>query len=59
MRSFVRDHVLSTYSISRQIFRAPELERVIGEHESRRHNHEKLIWTLVNLELFQEQFHLA
>ncbi len=59
MRSFVRDHVLRSAFALAPDLSLPQLERVIGEHERGRQNHEKLIWTLVNLELFQEQFNLA
>jgi asparagine synthase (glutamine-hydrolysing) len=59
MRSFVRDHVMGPASLARELFNGREVERVLGEHESGRQNHEKLIWTLVNLELFQKRYHLA
>jgi asparagine synthase (glutamine-hydrolysing) len=59
MRGFVRDHVTGPASLSRQLFDRGEVDRILGEHEGGRQNHEKLIWTLVNLELFQKQFRLA
>ncbi len=59
MRGFVRDHVMGPASLTRELFNGPEVEQVLSEHESGRQNHEKLIWTLVNLELFQKRFHLA
>jgi asparagine synthase (glutamine-hydrolysing) len=59
MRGFVRDHVTGPGTLARQLFRSQEVERVLQEHEGGRQNHEKLIWTLLNLELFQRQFHLG
>jgi asparagine synthase (glutamine-hydrolysing) len=59
MRNIVRDHVMGPASLTRELFNGPEVEQVLSEHESGRQNHEKLIWTLVNLELFQKRFHLA
>jgi asparagine synthase (glutamine-hydrolysing) len=59
MRGFVRDHLDSPGSLTRQLYDTPRLRTVLDEHESGRQNHEKLIWTLVNLELFQRQFRLA
>jgi asparagine synthase (glutamine-hydrolysing) len=59
MRSFVRDHVMGPASLAGELFNRREVERVLEQHENGRQNHEKLIWTLVNLELFQKQFHLA
>ena len=59
MRSFVRDHVMGPASLTRELFNGREVERVLTQHENGRRNHEELIWTLVNLELFQKRFHLA
>ncbi len=59
MRAFVRDHVDSARSVSRELFDYRQVERVLVEHESGRQNHEKLLWTLVNLELFQERYALG
>jgi len=59
MRGFVHDHVMGPASLTRELFNGHEVEKVLSEHESGRQNHEKLIWTLVNLELFQKRFHLA
>jgi asparagine synthase (glutamine-hydrolysing) len=59
MRSFIRDHIDSPRSISREFCDRTQIERLLGEHESGRQNHEKLLWTLVNLELFQERYRLG
>jgi asparagine synthase (glutamine-hydrolysing) len=59
MRGFVCDHVMGPASLTRELFNGHEVGRVLTEHENGRQNHEELIWTLVNLELFQKRFHLA
>jgi asparagine synthase (glutamine-hydrolysing) len=59
MRSFARDHVTGPASLARELFNGREVERVLSEHENGSQNHEKLIWSLVNLELFQKRFRLA
>ena len=59
MRSFVRDHVTGPGALAREIFNRQEVERILKQHESGRCNHEKVIWTLINLELFQRQFRLG
>ena len=59
MRSFVRDHLTRPGALANELCHRWEIDRVLAEHESGRQNHEKLIWTLVNLELFQKQFRLA
>lgn len=58
MRSFMRDHLAGPHSLSRQLFQRSVLDRVLAEHETGRQNHEKLLWTLINLELFQQHFGL-
>jgi asparagine synthase (glutamine-hydrolysing) len=59
MRSFIRDHINSPTSLCREMCDRNQIERLIVEHESGRQNHEKLLWTLVNLELFQERYALG
>ncbi len=59
MRSFIRDHIDSPHSLSRELCDRGQIERLLVEHESGRQNHEKLLWTLVNLELFQERYRLG
>jgi asparagine synthase (glutamine-hydrolysing) len=59
MRGFVREHLTGPDAAARSLYDPKAIERVLGEHESGRQNHEKLIWTLVNLELFQKRFSLA
>ena len=59
MRSFVRDQVTGSGSLVSKLCNRSEVERILSQHESGRQNHEKLIWALVNLELFQRQFRLA
>ncbi len=59
MRSFIRDHIGSARSLSRELCDRNHIERLLVEHESGRQNHEKLLWTLVNLELFQQRYSLG
>jgi len=59
MRAFVRDHISGQRSLSRELCDTRQIERILREHESGRQNHEKLLWTLLNLELFQERYALA
>jgi asparagine synthase (glutamine-hydrolysing) len=56
MRGFVRDHVGAASSLTRALCNMGAIERVLSEHESGRQNHEKLIWPLLNLELFHARF---
>ena len=59
MRGYVRELVDAPGSLTRSLCRRAIVDRVLAEHEGGRQNHEKLIWTLVNLELFQRQFRLS
>ncbi len=59
MRDFVRDHLTGPGALAGELFKRREVEVVLAEHEDGRQNHERLLWTLVNLELFQKQFRLA
>jgi asparagine synthetase B (glutamine-hydrolysing) len=59
MRAFIRDHISGQRSLCRELCDRRQIERILHEHESGRQNHEKLLWTLVNLELFQERYALA
>lgn len=59
MRGFVRELIDAPGSLSRSLCERDEIDRTLAEHEGGRQNHEKLIWMLVNLELFQRQFQLS
>lgn len=59
MRGFVRELIEAPGSLARTLCDRATIDRTLAEHESGRQNHEKLIWILVNLELFQRQFRLS
>lgn len=59
MRDYVHDHLLGSGSATRDLFDRPTLAGFLDEHMTGRQNHEKLIWTLLNLELFQRRFALT
>ncbi|HYM32852.1 MAG TPA: asparagine synthase C-terminal domain-containing protein, partial [Candidatus Cybelea sp.] len=52
MRGYVHDHLLGTQSATRAYYDAARLKQVVDEHAAGRQNHEKLLWTLLSLELF-------
>jgi asparagine synthase (glutamine-hydrolysing) len=56
MRDFLRDHLLGTDSATRQYYDARQLRRVLDEHIGGRQNHEKLLWSLLNLELWHRRY---
>ncbi len=59
LRTFLRDHISGPHSLASELCDRHEIEKLLAEHEQGRQNHEKLLWTLVNLELFQKHFGLA
>lgn len=59
MRDWVHDHLTGTDSRSRDLYDPAELSRILSDHNRGRQNHEKLIWTLVTLELFLRRYGLA
>ena len=59
MRDYVYDHLTGPDSATRSFYHAAALERLLDAHVRGRQNHEKLIWGLLNLELFQRRFALA
>jgi asparagine synthase (glutamine-hydrolysing) len=58
MRDYLLEHLTGTDSRTRDYYRPQELRRVLQEHIDGRHNHEKLLWCLLNLEIWQREFKL-
>jgi asparagine synthase (glutamine-hydrolysing) len=56
MREYLRDHLQGGASITRPYFDAQALDQVLREHLEGRQNHEKLLWTLLNLEIWHRQY---
>jgi asparagine synthase (glutamine-hydrolysing) len=58
LRGWVNELLLSSASATRDWYRVDRLARLVDDHVSGRHNHEKALWMLVTLELFQRQYRL-
>ncbi len=56
MREFVFDHLRGSGSRTRAYYDAKVVDRTLDEHVAGRQNHEKLIWTLLNLEIWHRQY---
>jgi asparagine synthase (glutamine-hydrolysing) len=59
MRSFVHELLDAPGSLAHALCDRASIDRTLAEQESGRRNHGKLIWILLNLELFQRQFRLS
>jgi asparagine synthase (glutamine-hydrolysing) len=56
MREYLLDHLQGGSSITRPYYDARVLDEVLAEHLNGRQNHEKLLWTLLNLEIWHRQY---
>jgi len=56
LRDYLLDHLTSSRSRTRHYYRLPYLEAVVADHLAGRQNHEKLLWTLLNLELWHRRY---
>jgi asparagine synthase (glutamine-hydrolysing) len=56
MKDYLRGHLQGADSRTRGYFDGQVLDRVLGDHIEGRHNHEKLLWALLNLEIWHRQY---
>jgi asparagine synthase (glutamine-hydrolysing) len=55
-RDFLMDALVSDFSRVSQLFKRSEVHRFVKEHVEGRANNEKVLWSLLNLELFLRAF---
>jgi asparagine synthase (glutamine-hydrolysing) len=55
MRGYLHDHLLGPDSRTRDYYRPAVLQQLFDEHVSGRQNHEKVLWTLLNLEIWRRE----
>jgi len=55
MREFLCDHLTGPGALTRAYYHPAALARTLDEHLTGRHNHEKLLWSLLNLELWHRE----
>jgi asparagine synthase (glutamine-hydrolysing) len=58
MREYLLAHLTAADSRTRAYYQPQELQRVLAEHLAGRQNHEKLLWCLLSLEIWQREFKL-
>jgi asparagine synthase (glutamine-hydrolysing) len=59
MRGFLLDHLAGSASLTRSYYNAGVLDQVMEEHLKGRQNHEKLLWMLLNLEIWHRTYRPA
>lgn len=58
LRGWLSDTLLSTGARTRELYRNERLGRIVDEHMSGRVDHDKLLWTMLSLELFYREYRL-
>jgi asparagine synthase (glutamine-hydrolysing) len=58
MRDYLLEHLTGADARTRDYYRPEELQRLLREHIDGRQNHEKLLWCLLNLEIWQREYNL-
>jgi asparagine synthase (glutamine-hydrolysing) len=58
LKPFLMDNLFGPSSRTRHYYRPAALDRIIAEHMGGRIAHEKLLWTLLSLELFHREYAL-
>jgi asparagine synthase (glutamine-hydrolysing) len=58
-RSTLLDDLLGASSLSLEILPRPFVRSILNEHLEGRRNHEKLLWTLLTLEVFRREYRLG
>ncbi len=56
MREYLQDHLQGPGSKTRAYFDARVLDGIIADHVDAKQNHEKLLWALLNLEIWHRQY---
>lgn len=56
LREYTLDHLQGRSSITRQYYDAAALDRVLDQHLKGKKNHETLLWTLLNIEIWHRTY---
>ncbi len=59
MREYLFDHLTGSDSVTNAYYQPKELNKILDEHMQGKQNHEKLLWTLLTLEIFQRRYNLV
>jgi asparagine synthase (glutamine-hydrolysing) len=59
MKAYLCDHLTGPDSCTQSFYDKTTLQRYIDEHISSKQNHEKLLWALLNLEIWQREYGLS
>ncbi len=59
MKDYLLDHLSSKNAVTSEYYHQPVLTKIINDHIQGRQNHEKLLWTLLSLEIWHRQFNIS
>ncbi len=59
MKSFLYDHLTGPGSRTAVYFNSPALDKILSDHVNGRQNHEKLLWCLLNLEIWHREYNIS
>ena len=56
LADYLRGHLTGAHSVTRDYYHPKILQRYLDEHLAGRQNHEKLLWTMLNLEIWHREY---
>ncbi len=56
MKGYLYDHLTGADSMTRDYYHSDALGKILKDHVSGRQNHEKLLWCLLNLEVWHREY---
>jgi asparagine synthase (glutamine-hydrolysing) len=59
MKDYLYDNLTGPNSVTQEYYHRKQLEAVLSEHVNGRQNHEKLLWCLLNLELWHREYGIS
>jgi asparagine synthase (glutamine-hydrolysing) len=59
MKDYLFDHLTSSSSCTSVYYNKVTLNKLLKEHVNGRQNHEKLLWSLLNLEIWHNEYNIA
>ena len=59
MKDYLFDHLLGAGSRTSGYYNGPVLEKILSDHVNGRQNHEKLLWCLLNLEIWHREYRIS
>lgn len=59
LKSLIHDTLCSPAAVTRSFYKQGHVAKIVDEHEKKQRNHEKLLWTMLTLEIFFREYKLT